>query len=134
MPFWDGLLLSACKAVRPSFFFSIFTAISPCLKRLIFMKIHNHMNQMKPSPTEAEMQAAMKAAQKEKGIKPDNIAAEKIKKFQDQVAKAKNDNKNKSGSNQLPSEMNREKESKENPSETPNAQPSLRRGHIDIKI
>jgi hypothetical protein len=113
-----------------------FNAISAGPKRLIFMKIHNNMNQMKSMvPTEAETQAAMKAAQKQNDIKTDNIATEKIKKFQDQVSKAENDNKNNSGSHPFPSELNAEKEPKENPSETPgNPPPPRPTGHIDFKV
>ena len=59
------------------------------------MKIHNNMNQMKSmGPTEAELQAAMKAAQNRKDIKRDDIVTEKIKKFKDRVAGAAEKQKN----------------------------------------
>jgi hypothetical protein len=96
------------------------------------------MNQMKSmAPTEAELQAAMKAEQKRKDIQVDNVATEKIKKFQDQVASATEKQNNKPGSggftvpekNQKPSA---ESETTEKP--IPEKLPPASSSHIDFKV
>lgn len=89
------------------------------------------------APTEAELQAAMKAEQKRKDIHLDNIATEKVKKFQDQVASAAEKQNNKPGSGTFAAP-----EKEPNPSaepettEKPAAEtlPPIRSGHIDFKV
>ena len=80
------------------------------------------------------MQAALKAEQKRKDIQVESEAAEKIRKFQDQVAGATD--KQKQGSGWTGPEKNLLPAAKEEKAEEPKPDdpPPARSGHIDIKV
>jgi hypothetical protein len=98
------------------------------------MKIHNNNFMKNLGPTEAEMQAALKAEQKRKDIKMESEATEKIRKFQDQVSGASGQQQKSSGWSG--SEKNSPQTAKDQKAEEPGSDdlPPARSGHIDIKV
>ncbi len=104
------------------------------------MHVHNIANYLKSlGPTEAELLAALNADQKHKQIKVDSEATEKIRKFEDQVSKAKNNPQGGSGSHSKwadpekdsRNESDGEKQKISDPEDMPPFSPTP---HIDIKI
>jgi hypothetical protein len=95
----------------------------------------NHNNYLKNlGTTEAEMQAALKAEQKRKDIQVESEAAEKIRKFQDQVAGAADKQQKESGwagPEKKPLQTTKDPKAEDPGSDDP---PPARSGHIDIKV
>ena len=103
------------------------------------MHVHNLSNYLKSlGPTEAELQASLKAEQKRQDIKLDNEATEKIKKFKDQVASASEKQNNKPGSRGWTGpDKNATPPAETNEAEKPpveNLPPGTGKGRIDFKV
>ncbi len=103
------------------------------------MKIHNNQNYLKSlGPTEAEIQASMKADQKRKSVNLESEATEKIKKFEDQVINAKNHSQNNSdtppqwtANKKNPTENSNDANPNDSDKKDP---PPSSASHIDIKV